>query len=107
MYNLRGGLPMPLRDHFRPPVSKRHRWDAVHGGWPMEIVRTLFDLLPPGFQAEPKIHLGSPVEVDVATDEDDRRAPGAAPTAGDGATATLAMHSPTLTVEVDLADQDE
>lgn len=98
---------MPLRDHFRPPVSNRHRWDAVHGGWPMEIVRTLFGLLPPGFQAEPKIHLGSPVEIDVATYEDDTREPSVPQGAGDGGTATLVAHSPTLTVEVDLTDQDQ
>ena len=22
---------MPLRDHFRPPVEKRHSWDELHG----------------------------------------------------------------------------
>jgi hypothetical protein len=54
---------MPLRDHFRSPVNDRHRWDAIHGLWPGMIVRDLFDILPEGFQAEPKIHLGSAFEV--------------------------------------------
>jgi hypothetical protein len=44
---------MPLRDHFRSPVNDTHSWDEVHGGWPMEIVRTLREILPPGFRAGP------------------------------------------------------
>ena len=32
---------MPLRDHFRPPVSKRSSWEGFHGGWPMRIVEEL------------------------------------------------------------------
>ena len=96
---------MPLRDHFHSPVNDKHRWDAVHGGWPMEIVRTLFDVLPPGYQAEPKIHHPAPFEVDIATirDEeygDDRQDSG-------GGTATLAARTPTLTVEADLSEMDE
>ena len=58
---------MPLRDHFRSPVNDKHTWDEVHGQWPGEIVRQLFSLLPAGFQAAPKIHLGSPVvEADLS-----------------------------------------
>jgi hypothetical protein len=97
---------MPLRDHFRSPVNDKHRWDAVHGGWPMEIVRTLFDLLPPGFVAEPKVHHGSPFEVDVSMIEDDERVPGSEG-AGEGGTATLTATVPPLTVAADLAELDE
>lgn len=32
---------MPLRDHFRSPVTNTHSWDEVHGQWPGEIVRDL------------------------------------------------------------------
>lgn len=96
---------MPLRDHFRSPVNDKHRWDAVHGGWPMEIVRTLFDLLPLGFVAEPKVHHGSPFEVDVSMIEDDDRP---STTADDsGGTATLAAPAPPLTVPADLTELDE
>ena len=35
---------MPLRDHFRSPVNDKHTWDELHGGWPMMIVRALFDI---------------------------------------------------------------
>ena len=95
---------MPLRDHFRPPINDKHRWDAVHGGWPMEIARTLFDLLPVGFVAEPKVHHGAPFEVDVSMIEDDDRAPAGG--ADGGGTATLAI-PPTLTVPADLSELDE
>jgi hypothetical protein len=96
---------MPLRDHFHSPVNDKHRWDAVHGGWPMEIVRTLFDILPAGFQAEPKIHHGSPFEVDVSMIEDDDRP--ATTEEGEGGTATLTAPAPPLTVSVDLSALDE
>ena len=64
---------MPLRDHFHSPVNDKHRWDAVHGGWPMEIVRTLFDILPAGFVAEPQVYHPAPFEVDISMTEDDDR----------------------------------
>src|SRR5580700_4897769 len=48
---------MPLRDHFRPPVSKRSSWEGFHGGWPMRIVEELAPRLPDGFVAEPRVHL--------------------------------------------------
>ncbi len=60
---------MPLRDHFRPPVSKRSSWEGFHGGWPMRIVEELAPLLPDGFVAEPRVHLGSYYEIDVCTFE--------------------------------------
>ena len=47
---------MPLRDHFRPPVSKRSSWEGFHGGWPMRIVEELAPRLPNGFVAEPRVH---------------------------------------------------
>ncbi|WP_439630723.1 DUF4058 family protein [Gemmata sp.] len=62
---------MPLRDHFRPPVSKRASWEGLHGGWPMVIVQQLRKTLPPGFIASPSVRLGSFYEIDVATYEPD------------------------------------
>ena len=67
---------MPLRDHFRPPVSKRSSWEGFHGGWPMRIVEELAPRLPDGFVAEPRVHLGSYYEIDVCTfeqNEEDER----------------------------------
>jgi hypothetical protein len=62
---------MPLRDHFRPPVSKRHSWEGFHGMWPGEITRQLREQLPLGFIAEPRVHLGALYEVDVSAYESD------------------------------------
>ena len=93
---------MPLRDHFRSPVNDTHSWDEVHGQWPGEIVRDLTTILPAGFRAAPKVHLGAPFEVDVSTYDLDSRNPDSA--TADADTATL---TPTLTVEADLTEQDE
>lgn len=56
---------MPLRDHFRPPVSKKASWEGFHGGWPMVIVQQLRKLLPPGYVAEPRVRLGTVMEIDI------------------------------------------
>jgi len=32
---------MPLRDHFRPPLSNERSWDELNGGWPMTIATAL------------------------------------------------------------------
>lgn len=96
---------MPLRDHFRSPVNDTHSWDEVHGGWPMEIVRNLTTILPDGFRAAPKVHLGAPFEVDVSAYDLDSRNPDLA--IADGGVATLTALAPTLTVETELTEQDE
>ena len=57
---------MPLRDHFRPPVSLLTTCDALHGMWPAEIVRQLRTRLPRGYVAAPTVHPGSQIEIDVA-----------------------------------------
>jgi hypothetical protein len=98
---------MPLRDHFRPPVSTRSSWEGLHGGWPMAIVQRLAPLLPPDFTAEPRVHLGPYFEVDVCAYEDEEPKVPWASSAADpnGGTATWAPPAPTLTVPVDLAEQ--
>ena len=99
---------MPLRDHFHPPVSQRHSWDELHGGWPMKIVESLVPHLPTEYYAAPKIHLGGAVEIDVATYErhnDDVAA--ISRDNGGVATATWIATEPTLRVETDIPDVDE
>lgn len=98
---------MPLRDHFRSPVNDTHSWDEVHGGWPMEIVRDLFTILPAGFRAAPNVHLGSAFEVDVCAYEPDAGALAAGAGSAAGGTATMTAGAPTLTVEADLSELDE
>jgi hypothetical protein len=59
---------VPLRDHFRPPVSKKSSWEGFHGMWPASIVRQLRKVLPQGYVAEPRVHLGTLMEIDVLVD---------------------------------------
>ncbi len=97
---------MPLRDHFRPPVDNKHHWSSFHGQWPAEIVRTLFDLLPEGFQAGPRVYLGSSFEVDISVAEDDDRISDGAEEGG-GGTATLTEVEAPFTIVTDLHGMDE
>ena len=98
---------MPLHDHFHSPVNDTHSWDEVHGQWPAELVRHLMTILPPGYRAGPKVHLGSPSEVDIATYDQDSVATAGRTGGGGGGTATLTAVSSTLTIEADLTEQDE
>ena len=95
---------MPLRDHYHSPINDKHYWSEFHGQWPGEIVLTLFDLLPAGYQAGPRLYLGSSFEVDVATTKEDQYEPGE--DTGEGGVATLTA-APTLTIQTDLIGPDE
>ena len=57
---------MPLRDHFRPPLDLITSWEGFHGQWPAVIVQQLRRQLPAGYVAEPRVHSGSQIEIDVA-----------------------------------------
>lgn len=100
---------MPLRDHFHPPVSHRASWEGLHGQWPAMIVQQLYHVLPVGYVAEPRVHLGPYFEIDVTTYE--RGQPETATTAvtnGAGvATAVWSATQPVLDVEADWPDQYE
>ncbi|HUY35775.1 MAG TPA: DUF4058 family protein [Pirellulales bacterium] len=77
---------MPLLDHFHPPVSERRSWEGFHGLWAAALVEKLNrDILADEFFADMQVHMGSQVEVDIATFEEPR---GARPR-GAVATATL------------------
>ncbi len=58
---------MPLRDHFRSPVSEIASWEALHGQWPAMIVIELSERLPLGYSAHPQVHVGPEFEIDIAT----------------------------------------
>jgi hypothetical protein len=61
---------MPLKDHFHPPLSATRHWESFHAAWATEIMRTLNRrVLPAGYFAEAQVHVGSRVEIDVATFE--------------------------------------
>ena len=64
---------MPLRDHFHPPLSDVHPWESFHAAWATEIMRTLNRrVLPAGCFAAAQVHVGSRVEINVATFEQDQ-----------------------------------
>jgi hypothetical protein len=48
---------MPLRDHFRLPLDDLISWEGFHGGWPMEIVRSLVADLPQLYIATPRVNM--------------------------------------------------
>ena len=100
---------MPLRDHFRPPISKRSSWEGFHGLWPGIIVQQLESRLPDGFVAEPRVHLGSLYEIDVCTfeqSEDDEPVSGfARESIVAVATAPQAAPAPTLTLDAEFPEE--
>ncbi len=101
---------MPLRDHFRPPLDDRMPWDIFHGQWPAMIVISLNRRLPQRYVAGPQVHLGSSIEIDVGTFEDDESSDPASGGGADGggvATAVWAPPRPTLAVATDLPAVDE
>jgi hypothetical protein len=78
---------MPLLDHFHPPLIPARHWEAFHGQWAGSIANALNNsLLPAGYFAEAEVHVGSRVEVDVATFEQELAGPVGN---GGGGTATL------------------
>ncbi len=96
---------MPLRDHFRPPVTNRIPWEGFHGGWPMVIVQHLRKVLPAEYFAVPKVHLGPYFEIDIGTFELNDP-PQTGFNTGNG-TALWTAPSPTTTIELDMPDIDE
>ncbi|MGE0605594.1 MAG: DUF4058 family protein [Pirellulales bacterium] len=59
-----------LLDHFHPPLSSLRHWESFHARWAAAIADALNrDLLPPDYFAEVQVHVGSRVEIDVASFE--------------------------------------
>jgi hypothetical protein len=101
---------MPLRDHFRPPLDKKRSWDGLHGQWPAMIVLELAKHLPRRYAAAPNIHLGSSIEIDVATFEEDISETSAIVDQNQGedpGMATWAAPEPTSILAIDFPDLDE
>src|SRR5262249_30807435 len=85
-------------------------WDGLYGGWPVIIVIGLNRNLPERYVAEPRIHPGSAIEIDVATYERDEADSPATAERGNGsrvATSVWAPPRPTLAVASDLPSMDE
>src|SRR5207248_7494401 len=86
-----GKTKMPLLDHFHPPVSERRSWEGFHGLWAAALVEKLNqDVLAEEYFADMQVHIGSQVEVDIATLEEPH---GSAGTRGGTATVVSATTS--------------
>lgn len=88
---------MPLRDHFREPLSRRRSWEGPHGLWPSTILLELNRHLPDRYVAEPRVHLGNQFEIDISMLDEQPFDP--APP--DDAAATFACPTPTLVAEAE------
>lgn len=92
---------MPLRDHFRPPLSKRN-WESLHGQWSGCLAAYLNRTLPRRFVADLQVHLGRKVEADVVEfDQDSGTAPNNGPTDSGGGVAVAtqpAVYTPPAAV---------
>jgi Protein of unknown function (DUF4058) len=86
---------MPLHDHFRPPISDFLPWESLHANWAMRIADRLNRRwLPEFFQALEHIHVGTNLEIDVATFERPMRSPLGAANGPATATAEPQLWSP-------------
>jgi hypothetical protein len=95
---------MPLRDHFHSPLDDDTSWDLFHGQWPAMIVQRLNPMLPRRYVAGPHVHLGTEVEIDMATfDKAEQNLPASA--GGNGTTWELS--APSVAVETNLLNTDE
>jgi hypothetical protein len=83
---------MPLLDHFHPPLLGHRHWEGFHGWWAAAIAGNLNErLLPPEYFAEFQVTVGTRVEVDVATFNEDGIPE---PPDADGGTATAVQTLP-------------
>lgn len=99
---------MPLRDHFHSPVSKKASWEGFHGMWPASIVQHLRKQLPPGYVAEPRVHLGTLMEIDVgALESHEALRTGTANGNGNVVMASWTATAPVVAVETDPPDEYE
>jgi len=76
--------------------------------WPASIVQHLRKVLPPGYVAEPRVHLGTLMEIDIgALEEDDAAGLGVSSGNGNGgvATAMWAVAEPVVAVDTDPPDE--
>jgi hypothetical protein len=95
---------MPLRDHFSATIPRQFRWEGFHSAWPVTIMGHLNrSVLPPGYQAEPRVRLGGLAEIDVGTREAHAEALRTRP---NGSNVGLVVYSPPvpgLSLETDLS----
>jgi hypothetical protein len=100
---------VPLRDHFRPPLSNDTPWSVFHGNWATKIVDRLNgERLSEKYKAQAGRHFGAQVEADVATLERSERGSLFEGLNGNGgvATATQVYSPPAAVLSADVAFDD-
>lgn len=99
---------MPLRDHFHTN-STVLKWEALHGYWPAAIVASLNAILPKEYIAQPRVRLGTMMEIDVGALE--RESGDTLPGRGDGdggvAVTAWAPAMPTVLLDAEFPEPDE
>ena len=99
---------MPLRDHFKTN-STILNWEALHGGWPMMIAQRLNSLLPGEYIAQPRVRLGTTMEIDIGTLERESSdwSPDRANGEGGVAVAAWAPAAPAILLDAEFPEPDE
>ncbi len=99
---------MPLRDHFHPPLADLHPWESFHTAWATEIMRTLNrHVLPPSCFAAAQVHVGSRVEIDIATFEQEKEMTFADPGGNGGGVAVQSWAPPVTSLIMPASFPDE
>ncbi len=92
---------MPLRDHFRPPLADFASWEELHGAWPGTIAFRLNTILPSEYCSGVRVHVGTQVEIDVVTPDNDEPVVVIAKGGTGGAAVAWAPARPTLLLDSD------
>ncbi|MGL6075777.1 MAG: DUF4058 family protein [Fimbriiglobus sp.] len=95
---------MPLRDHFHPPLSHRTSWEGFHGQWPAMMILELNHVLPEQYVAEPRVHVGAEIEIDIGTMETD---PPAVANIDTQNGLEFSLAEPSVAAETELLDDSE
>jgi hypothetical protein len=100
--------PMPLRDHFHTN-STVLKWEALHGFWPAAIVARLNSILPKEYIAQPRVRLGTMMEIDVGALERESGdfSPGGFGGEGGVAVTAWAPAAPTVLLDTEFPEPDE
>jgi hypothetical protein len=107
MLHSRRLLEMPLRDHFNDKIPQPFRWEGFHSQWAGTMVRRLNrGLLPADFHAEPRVRLGTFVEIDAGALERPSELLRETPNGSEGGLAVYSPPRPALTLEADLSQED-
>jgi len=62
---MNGDIPMPLLDHFHPPLLGHRHWEGFYGWWATALADSLNKSFPPEYFTEFRAKLGTRVEVEV------------------------------------------